>query len=68
MRKHGSVSFTTPGFDRWFGIPIKNLSTSEELAVDEGAKKSDVSKAFRKMHTSKRSNKYIVKSFMEQIA
>jgi hypothetical protein len=68
LRKHGSVSFRTTGFDRWFGIPGKSLVSSEDLEVDEGAKKSDVSKAFRKMHSGKRSNKYITKAFIEQIA
>jgi len=68
LRKHGSVSFRTTGFDRWFGIPCKSLLNSEDLEVDDGAKKSDVSRAFRKMHSGKKSNKYITKAFIEQIA
>jgi len=67
LKKHGSVSFKGKGFDRWFGIPIKNLSVDAEFEV-ESDKKSDVSKAFRKMHKNKKANKYITKSFMEQVA
>jgi hypothetical protein len=68
LKKHGSVAFSTTGFDRWFGIPCNSVFNSEDLEVDDGAKKSDVSKAFRKMHSGKRSNKYITKAFIEQIA
>lgn len=67
LRKHGSVSFKGKGFDRWFGIPIKSLATDTEFEVDSD-KKSDVSKAFRKMYKNKKGNKYITKAFMEQVA
>tara|TARA_Y100000310_G_scaffold99474_1_gene97267 strand:- start:44805 stop:46916 length:2112 start_codon:yes stop_codon:yes gene_type:complete len=67
LKKHGSVSFTSNGFDKWFGIPNRNLCEDDTLDVTSSEKK-DVSKAFRKMFKNKKSNKYITKQFVEMVA
>ena len=68
MRKKGLVSFKSLAFDMWFALNSKDLHTDDELDVDQGAEKRKITAAFRKMNRGKKSNKFMVKEFISQIA
>ena len=55
-------------FDLMFGIPQSGLTVDTDLNVSDDAKKADVSKAFRKMFKNKRTNKFVLQQFADQIA
>ena len=68
IRKTGSVCMKLDSFDLMFGIPQNGLNVDTDLNVSDDAKKSDVSKAFRKMFKNKRTNKFVLQQFADQIA
>ena len=68
MRKKGLVSFTSLSFDMWFAMQSKSLHIEDELDVEVGAAKRSITAAFRKMNKSKKTNKFLVKEFIKQIA
>ena len=68
MKRKGLVSFKTLAFDMWFAMNSKSLHVDDELEVDQGAEKRKITAAFRKMNRGKKSNKFMVKEFISQIA
>ncbi len=67
-RKEGIIHFKSDSFDQWFGISSNKLHVDDELAVDQGADKRAVSTAFKKMNRGKKTNKVMVKQFIDRIA
>tara|TARA_Y100001937_G_scaffold108741_1_gene152689 strand:- start:29 stop:697 length:669 start_codon:yes stop_codon:yes gene_type:complete len=67
-RKEGMIHFTTDAFDKWYGISASKLRADDELEVDSGADKRSISTAFKKMNRNKKTNKVMVKQFIDQIA
>ena len=68
IRKTGSICMKLDSFDLMFGIPQSGLTVDTDLNVSDDAKKADVSKAFRKMFKNKRTNKFVLQQFADQIA
>jgi len=68
IRKKGSICMRLDSFDMMFGIPQTGLNADTDLNVSEGAKKSEVSKQFRKMFKSKKTNKFVLQQFANQIS
>ena len=67
-RKEGMIHFKSDSFDQWYGIATNKLQDDAELAVDQGADKRSISTAFKKMNRGKKTNKVMVKQFIDQIA
>ena len=67
-KKEGMIHFTTDAFDKWYGISATKLRVDDELDVDSGADKRSISTAFKKMNRGKKTNKVMVKQFIDQIA
>ena len=68
-RKEKSAILPFPkGYSALYAISSKNLDEDIEFEVKEGAKKADISRAFKKMLKSKSTNKKLLSSFVEQIA
>ena len=68
LRKNGAVFFKNKSFDLWCGVVQKSLHTDADLEVDQGAAKRQITAAFKKMNKGKKSNKFMVKEFIKQIA
>ena len=68
LRKNGAVFFKNKSFDLWCAVVQKSLHTDADLEVDQGAAKRQITAAFKKMNKGKRSNKFMVKEFIKQIA
>ena len=68
MRKNGLISFKTLSFDMWFAMNGNSIHADDELEVDQGAEKRKITAAFRKMNRNKKTNKFMVKEFINQIA
>ena len=68
-RKEKSAVLPFPkGYSALYAISSKNLDEDVEFEVKEGAKKGDITRAFKKMLRSKSTNKKLLSSFVEQIA
>ena len=67
-RKEGMIHFKSDSFDQWYGIATNKLHDDAELSVDQGADKRAISTAFKKMNRGKKTNKVMVKQFIDQIA
>ena len=67
-RKEGMIHFKTNSFDQWYGISCTKLRVDDELTVDQGADKRSISTAFKKMNRGKKTNRVMVKQFIDQIA
>jgi len=68
-RKQKSAIIPFPkGYSSLYAISSKDLDEDVEFEVKEGAKKADISRAFKKMLKSKSTNKKLLTSFVEQIA
>ena len=67
-RKEGMIHFKSDSFDQWYGISTNKLHDDAELSVDQGADKRAISTAFKKMNRGKKTNKVMVKQFIDQIA
>ena len=68
-RKEKSAVLPFPkGYSALYAISSKNLDEDVEFEVKEGAKKGDITRAFKKMLKSKSTNKKLLSSFVEQIA
>ena len=52
----------------WFAMNGNNIHVDDELEVEQGAEKRKITAAFRKMNKNKKSNKFMVKEFISQIA
>jgi len=68
LRKKGLISFQTLSFDMWFAMNSNNISADDSLDVEQGAEKRKITAAFRKMNKGKKTNKFMVKEFIKQIA
>ena len=67
-KKEGIITFKSDSFDQWFAISSNKLRTEDDLAVDQGADKRAVSTAFKKMNRGKKTNRVMVKQFIDRIA
>ena len=67
-RKEGMIHFKSKSFDKWYGISGNKLHADDELEVSQGADKRSISTAFKKMNRGKKTNKVMVKQFIDQIA
>jgi hypothetical protein len=67
-KKEGMIHFKSKSFDKWYGISGTKLHSDDELAVDQGADKRQISTAFKKMNRGKKTNRVMVKQFIDQIA
>ena len=67
-KKQGIITFKSDSFDQWFAISGNKLRTEDDLAVDQGADKRAVSTAFKKMNRGKKTNRVMVKQFIDRIA
>ena len=67
-RKEGMIHFKSNSFDKWYGISSNKLQDDAELEVNQGADKRSISTAFKKMNRGKKTNKVMVKQFIDQIA
>ena len=69
IKKKSSVCLKTKAFDLFFGLPQSSLDTNASMDdVSEDASKREVATAFRKMFKGKKSNKFVLQTFVEQIA
>jgi len=68
LQKQKSICLKSPAFDLFFGLAQSGLSVSTELDVEEGSSKREVSASFRKMFKGKKSNKFVLSTFVDQIA
>tara|TARA_E500000318_G_scaffold58490_1_gene54192 strand:- start:1849 stop:3978 length:2130 start_codon:yes stop_codon:yes gene_type:complete len=68
VKKKQSICIKDPAFDLFFGLPQTSLSQDSELTVEDDASKRQVSAAFRKMFKNKKSNKFVLSTFVDQIA
>ena len=68
-RKQKSAVLPFPkGYRALYAISSKDLEEDVEFEVKEGAKKGEITRAFKKMLKSKSTNKKLLTSFVEQIA
>ena len=67
-KKEGLIHFKTDAFDKWYALSATKLRADDELEVDSGADKRSISTAFKKMNRGKKTNKVMVKQFIDQIA
>ena len=68
-RKQKSAVLPFPkGYSALYAISSKDLEEDSEFEVKEGAKKGEITRAFKKMLKSKSTNKKLLTSFVEQIA
>ena len=68
-RKQRSAVLPFPkGYSALYAISSKDLEDDIEFEVSEGAKKGEITRAFKKMLKSKSTNKKLLNSFVEQIA
>ena len=68
-RKQRSAVLPFPkGYSALYAISSKDLEEDSEFEVKEGAKKGEITRAFKKMLKSKSTNKKLLTSFVEQIA
>jgi len=68
LRKNGLLSFSSLSFDMWFAMQGKSMHTDDELDVDQGADKRKIMSSFKRMNRNKKTNKFLVKQFIKQIA
>jgi len=68
-KKEKSAIIPSPkGFTALYAISNQNLTEDTEFDVESGAKKGDISRAFKKMLKSKSTNKKLLNSFVEYVA
>ena len=68
-RKQKSAIIPFPkGYSALYAISSKDLEDDSEFEVSEGAKKGEITRAFKKMLKSKSTNKKLLNSLVEQIA
>ena len=69
-KKDRSVSLKNVGYDQVYLLPFdKSLgSDTEQISVNDGASKAQLTKAFKKHMGSKMTNKKVLTNFISQIA
>ena len=68
-KKEKSAVIPAPkGFTALYAISNQSLSDDTEFDVESGAKKGEISRAFKKMLKSKTTNKKLLNSFVEYVA
>ena len=67
-RKNKSFTLKSSGYHKYFGISTTAVSDKTEFVVPEDATKSQIKTAFMKSLNSKKTNKKILREFVELIA
>ena len=68
-RKEKSAIIPEPkGYSALYAISSKDLEDDNEFEVSEGAKKGEITRAFKKMLKSKSTNKKLLNSFVSHVA
>jgi len=68
-RKEKSAVVPEPkGYSALYAISSKDLENDNQFEVKEGAKKGDITRAFKKMLKSKSTNKKLLNSFVSHVA
>ena len=68
-RKEKSAIIPNPkGYNALYAISNNSLTTDTEFNVEAGAKKGEISRAFKKMLGNKSTNKKLLSSFVEYVA
>ena len=68
-RKEKSAILPFPkGYSALYAISTKDLEEDVEFEVKEGAKKGEITRAFKKMLKSKSTNKKLLNSFVSHVA
>jgi len=67
-RKNKSFTLSCSGYHKYFGISANAVSDKTEFIVPEDATKSQIKTAFMKSLNSKKTNKKILREFVELIA
>lgn len=67
-RKSKSVTITTSGYHKYFGISTSAVSDDSKFTVPDDATKAQIKTAFMKNLNSKKTNKKILREFVELIA
>jgi len=68
LKKNNSLCMKTKAFDLFFGLQQSSLSVDADLKIEDDASKREISNAFRKMFKGKKTNKFVLQTFVEQIA
>jgi len=68
LKKNNSLCMKTKAFDLFFGLQQSSLSVDADLKVEDDASKREIGNAFRKMFKGKKTNKFVLQTFVEQIA
>jgi len=68
LKKNNSLCIKTKAFDLFFGLQQSSLSVDADLKVEDDASKREISNAFRKMFKGKKTNKFVLQTFVKQIA
>jgi len=68
LKKNNSVCMKSKAFDLYFGLQQSSMSVDADLKVDDDASKREIGNAFRKMFKGKKTNKFVLQKFVEQIA
>ena len=68
-KKEKSAIIPNPAaFSALYAINCNSLNENVELNVESGAKKGEISRAFKKMLASKSTNKKLLNSFVEYVS
>ena len=68
-RKDKSAVVPEPkGYSALYAISSKDLENDNQFEVKEGAKKGDITRAFKKMLKNKSTNKKLLNSFVSHVA
>ena len=68
-KKEKSAIIPNPAaFSALYAISSNSLNQNIELNVESGAKKTEISRAFKKMLASKSTNKKLLNSFVEYVS
>lgn len=68
LKKNNSICMKTKAFDLYFGLQQSSMSVDADLKVEDDASKREIGNAFRKMFKGKKTNKFVLQKFVEQIA
>ena len=67
-KEKSAIIPNTKAFTALYAISNNSLSQSTELNVESGAKKGEISRAFKKMLSNKSTNKKLLNSFVEYVS
>ena len=67
-KEKSAIISNTKAFTALYAISNNSLNQSTEFNVESGAKKGEISRAFKKMLGSKSTNKKLLNSFVEYVS